>query len=620
MPVTPFADEPKGRPEETVQLCKELYTACDNARRQQEAEWYTNCLFLAGDQWEVAAEDVRRNRSIHVHAPHTKVKIVSNQILGLARQCASAQSENMAGLVAAAATNEPEDIAAAELATDLLQAYFEEHNEREVCLNEILWAMVAGRVLRCTYWDPDADGTGIGGVLPGAGEIATRTLNPFQFHMSPWVSASEDMPFVILSDVRDVEEIREIYGKGVKEESVAQAVGTLDRLLRGILQGATGDSTPRRKHAAIVKQLYCRPSTKRPKGRLIVWCGEGLLDDGDLPEGQMLDVPCDWFPVPGRAYPLPFVTPLRPLQREINIALSQIVEFKNRSLRGDMVLRGSGQVTSDVDEETGAKRIYIPENIREWKLMEYVQNVTEAERLLVVFWNDMMKAAGLHEQALGENPRGNVTLGQIQLLREADLQGLTLFRSIRDRANAKIGRAKLLIAHEHYEIPRLLRVVGEANAVDVSYFRGADLRSTQDVRAVPAPVLTETMKAAIRTDAWKGGLYDWTHGPQDMLHKVRALLNLGLPGMREEIDAALAPMTLDQLKAMVGRITGRQAQTAVIASELALDQLVHLATVGPEPASPTSPGSPSGPASLPREIGVTQPQPVAQPALPGPSG
>lgn len=566
MRLIPFVNDPvEGDGDERVQALERLYSAADATRRKFEPDWYSNCLFLAGNQWEAAASDVRRFRKLAVQPPHSKVKIVSNQILSLARQAASSLRENLAQQVAVPSTSDQADIDAAELATDFLQSRFYEDREQELRFHEILWCMCVGRVLRKTYWDPEADGMGIGGKLSGGGDIVSRMLNPFRFHVCPWSDSSEVMPWIIESDVRDIEEINDLYpGHGVQAEEYADATRLLDNLLVNIIDGAS-PGAEKRKDAAILKRLYARPNAKYPRGRMFVWANGALLQEADLPDGEMPFTAMDWFPIPGRAYPLPFVTPLRDLQREINVTLSQLIELKNRQLRGDIAIRGTGSITQEVNPDTGQKILNIPASIQDYQFIQYNLNTSEAEVLLSRLWNDCMQTAGIHESALGQHPGGRVTATQISMSKESDMSGLTLFRAGFDLAYCEVSRQKLLLARNHYHTPRLIRVVGESNAVRTAAFFGSDLKDTEDVRARPTPILTQTMIAEAKSQAAAQGLYGPYSGPTDMLAKVTALLNSGIPGIAEEVETLLSPMTLEELRQICGEINRLQAVGTVLA-------------------------------------------------------
>jgi len=601
----PFVESPEGDRAEKVVACEQIYKTCDALRRKVEPDWYTNILFLAGNQHEAAADDVRRFGRVPIHSPSSgKVKVVSNCILALARQAQASLCENIAQSIAVPATDDPDDVESAELATDVLASRYDEDHEQELRLSEILWAMCCGRVLRDTYWNPNADSYGILGKMTGAGDEATRMLNPFQFHLLPWMDSSAPMPGVIVSSVRDIDEINDIYkpAKPVVAEEYADAMRALDKLFVNIVDQREA-RTEKRNHAAILKELYAAPTPDYPKGKVIVWANGELLDETELPEGELCKVPIDWFPIPGRVYPLPFITPLRDLQREINITLGQLIHLKNCQLRGDIAIRGEGNVVQEfskrqvgtspdglpIYEDTPQKVIRLPRNVESHEFLQYNLNTTEGERLLAYLWNEMMKAAGVHEPSLGENTGRLMQPTTLQLMKEADLAGLTLFRLGFGLAYAKVARHKLLVIKNHYQVPRIARVVGERESVKVRAFFGSELGGTEDVRPRSVPLVTETMKAQIRRELAATSGYDLSGPAQVKLNKVTTLLNSGLPGIEEEVSSMLAPMTVDKLRQVCAEINRIEVETSLLT---ATGQLVLAKSMIEQAANPQAPAEP----------------------------
>lgn len=547
---------------------QELYLTADEQRKKFEAEWWTNILWLGGAQYEEADPDVRRFRKIPIKTADTKIKFVSNFTYSLARQAAAGLRDTIARCIAMPATLDPEDVFAADLGTDFLDSRIGEDEEQELRFDEILACMVFGRVLRKTYWDPDKDAVGYGGEpIHGAGDIATVTLSPLQCHWTPWARTWNEVTFVIESSVRDVGEVNDLYpGHDVKSEEYQDVTRIMDDMLSNVT-GWIRSGAPRRKDGVILKVVQFRPTKKYKRGRQIVWANGKWLDEGELPEGELSYVPLDWFHIPGRWSPLPFITPLRDPQKEYNFTVSQLIELKNRQLRGDIILEGYGEVTQDSDPITKAKRIRVPpaSNAR---LMEYNLSAVEAERLLARFIDDARQAAGIREPSLGEYPGRETPAALAIVLKEADIQGLTVFRKGFDLAHCKIARQKLILARNHYKVPRMLRAVGQNRVLAANAFFGADLRNTQDVRPKALPFLTEAQQIQARQEAITAGLYGPYQGPKDKLAKLEALLNTNLPGIEDEVQEKLGQgMTLQDLRAIVAQIDNEEAKLMLAATK-----------------------------------------------------
>lgn len=594
-----------------------VYKPADSQRRKVEWQWGTNILFLSGNQKEAAAEDMRRYGRIPVAVPSglsQKAWMVCNKIYPLVRQASATVADNIAQQIAIAATGDPVDGARAELATDLLEARFYDDREAEKRRAEVLWGMTCGLCARFTYWDVDADGYTIAGPVSGIGDVESVTLNPWQFHISPWADNPLDSPFYILSDIKSVEEVNDLYtGHDVQGEEVADAARWMDRLVTAIVAGdaMTSSSAPKRDGAVLLKRMYCQPTAKYPQGRVITWANGKTLGDTTLPDGKMPITVLPWFPLPGSGYPLPFVTPLRDLQHQINIALSQLIELKNRQLRGDIVMSGAGDVTQEFAREAvawdaegnatqwrrgAAKIIKLGPGVTNFQMMNYALNTNEAEVLIARLWNDMMDGAGVRETSLGNTPPTGTTATQVIALKDSDHQGLAYFRAGYDLAHSRISTQKLTVAKNHYDIPRMIKVVGAKNSVRTEAFFGSDLGNTIDVRPKPLPIITEAQALQIRTELAAQGAFDLTGTAQQKLNKVKVLLNSGVPGIREEVEALLGGITVEQLEEACAEINKLEIEANMLQVQGIVEQLKN----PPQPAGPAGP-QPNGMENLPPE-------------------
>ena len=594
MPIS-FIEQPTGDPTEKIGKLESILRAGLLRRKTYEDQWRNNILFLRGRQWERAVEAPTGSRRIEFSPPNTRAKFTDNQIYPLARQAAAALVDNIAQPIATPATNEPEDVVAAEIATDLLRFRQVEDHEEEMRRIETLWVMVSGIVLRTTYWDPDKGSMlPIGRVL-GAGDIETAMLNPWQFVLSPWATSARDSEWICLTDVRPVEEINDIYGSDVASEECATLIGLNERDMMGLVADSHGTGTIQPvRNAAILKRLYIRPDTKRPDGEVITWANGKLLGPkATLPEGEMPFQHLEWFPAPGSPYPLSFVSPLVDLQKEVNITISQLVELKNRQLRGDMVVRGTQspreewQPTTDFDDpNTGRKTVYMDATVQDWKFLEYNLDPSNAERLMARFYNDMMQISGIHESSLGMQQPSGTPATTTLALKESDLSGLTIFRHAFNFAHARIGRQKILIARNHYKVPRLNRIVGDGNEVKVQAFLGADLRTCEDVHPMTTPMLSELEKTQIRSALVAGLAFGPYQGPKDQLAKIRMIQSSGLPDADALAEKQAAPMSLQDLETLVGELHAKEAQLALVQVQMTMEQLLAPPEAEPESQLP----------------------------------
>lgn len=572
----PFVDEqPKEQNEAAVtKWLEDMYKAGDQVRRQYEPGWHTNSEFLKGNQWVTAeTSNVTRVSMIRTSAPNAKAKVTSNQILPLFRKGVSSLVENFATQIAIASSSDQADKDAAELATSFLRSRMAIDDEQSLRLREMMAVMLFGRVLRKTTWNPNKSAIGIDNQpLNNVGDIETTFLDPSEFVQCPWDKGSSKPTWIIEARIRDVDEINQLFpGHDVQEEEVSTSQFGSKRASDTLF--ARG-ATPKPKRAAMLKQLFIRGDDETPAGKYEVWANHKLLYDGSLPDSIFPFTCIDWLPLPLEPYPMSFIASLLPMQRERNITLSQLIEVKNRQLRGDIAIKG-GRGENDVILETmsnGQKVMRIDPSVIDYQFLDYAARTTDAEMLLGTFWSDMMQTCGIHESSLGQQSKSNVTATQVLTLKESDLSGLGLFRTGFDLAYCDVSAIKLQLAHDHYQMPRLLKVTGGNEEAKVKAFVGADLRSTQDVTTQTVPLVSETLKNQMRQEAVASGAFGPYQGSQDKLAKLMALMNSGIPDIETDVKDILGGITLDDLQQQVYEIENKQAVLLDISLTLQIEQ------------------------------------------------
>jgi len=588
-----------------VEKLEELFRVSDGARRPVEWEWYANARFLAGNQYDLPTGDVRQwlttRRVPRVPKETDPYRMTVNLVYTLTRQAAAGVVSNLGQQIAVASTEEVLDVSAAAIASDFLASRYDEDQERRKRKREVLYAMVCGRAYRKTLFDPDATGNGDFGKLEKAGDIVSETVSPVALWVDPWTEVFEDCSYVIETELRDVDELNDFYpGHDIQPEDVLDGSQMLD----AFLSNATGtvDYTslvPKRKRACVLKKIYIRPRGDLPNGKVMYWTKGALVKEPtELPSAVFPFDAFEWMSVPGRAYPLPFITPLRDPQRQYNAILSALVKLAHAQLRGDIALEGDGDVWEEVNPDTGQKRIHVPYGTLKWELLRYDLNPTVGETRLAQLWNDAQQLAGVRDPSLGENPPGVKTVGALMLLRESDVAGLSFFRVAFDDTNCSIGRKKLALAKEHYDIPRMIRVVGEGNRLRAYGFFGAQLRNTQDVRTRAIPPLTEMERRQLRQQMIAEGRYGpYVDGagnfdPRIKRAHLEALLASGLPEIDEEVDRLAAPLKMDELRNLCSELDALDTQTAVAMAQM---RNVMVRSGGMMPGQEQTAGAPPAP-------------------------
>jgi hypothetical protein len=591
----PYEEKTPAAKKELAQWAERQYLKCARYREPWERMWETNLLYLADKSWEAAGDDFNTwNRQAGGLGIGSKPKMTANNILPLYRQAHATIVDNLATTEAVAASASKQGKASADVGTDLIgwRDYVDDSARQRADI--VAWLLVSGVGFEWPFWDDDAVIQGVSGEqVKGLGDLKSMVLNPWNVHLPPYSDCMTDPDYIIISDCHSIDEINDVYDAEVKGETVASAMGRADNLRNIIVSGRS--SPEARKDAAILKRMLVAPIRDYPRGRFIVWANEELLYDGELPEKILGLIRYDWLKVPLSLYGLSFIWPLVPVQRQINITLSQQVDLVNRDLRQDFYLKGTqrpmeewvnldGEETCPwrayADPTTGSKIIYLDSTIQEYTPVRYTANYTEADAFIASLWNQQMRLAGLHEPSTGDAVASGTTATTVLTLKQADYTGIAAIRKGVDRQIAKANRQKLLVLQEHVSVPRIARYTNNDEAKSLMFI-GSDLRGISDVRARSVPITDQATELQLRDQAGLEGLFGPYLDPLDMQSKYRRLLSKGIPNMREEIDQWLAPATLEDLDTLCQNIYRARAQAALITSETMVDQAV-LAKVGQE--------------------------------------
>jgi hypothetical protein len=595
--IAEYIDDPASKKAaDVVKFAKGCLLQADNSRQRFEPEWWRSAAFLAGNQYTEFVQDVLRYTRVPFSAPHSKAKVISNQILPMLRSAVAAIDENMPDTEGVAASQEPINIHSAEVVTDFLQWRFGEDKESDLRPRELIWLMVTGEIMRHVWWDTRVKSSSPGGMVEG--DIQTDFYNPFQYFKDPWADCGKPGRWLILADVRDVSEIKNLYGVAVEPEEVADKRRYLDKLLFNAVEDK--ENTPdQRNSAAILYQMYVKPTDKYPEGRIIRWAGDKLLSDTPLQDGIWPFVQMGWFYSPGRQYPLSFVGPLCNDQKEYNDLLSQLKEVVNRQLRGDIAVAGPGEVNVE-HLGNGAKVLRTPPNM-EWQMLTYNLPVSEAETRLARIITDMQRRSGTSDPMLGDTRDGAQTATEITILKESDSAGLGIFQRDLGRRYCDIDRLKLAFASKHYIVPRQGTVTSENDVSNTAQFWGADMSHTKDVRLVSKPRLTPYQKSQLTIQAMdKGWFGPFGGNVEAMLAARTGLKALGLTDSLEQMEDQVPT---EELLAAVTEIQKASIQAAVAQAQMQAGQMLGLAQAASQGVLP--PGSPGAPPQMPMQPQAT---------------
>ena len=474
-------------------------------------EWKMNREFYKGNQWvfpnPVTGQIQDLNFGLGDNAqPRFKVRLTSNQIKSGVMSYVAQLTKTKPVINASPNSGDDKDLRSAQMAEALYEYWWREFNMKSKLQSALVNATLSQGYWKIS-WDPFA-GRGTTFLLnPQSGqpitdpvmadlykeELEAQGLDPSQFSktvnlgdieievipgenviLDPAASTFEDAEFAICKHSMDPSEIQARWNVTVKPDQVPD--DQMTGLPFGIQQKQGADKPlPVTKDVWI---MYHRKTAALPQGRYVVWI-EG-------PDKILMDTPWqfpfDELPLvkfPGIERPNsplddPLVTDARPIQKELNRTLSQIVTHKNLTIKPQM-LAPTGSLRDRLTDEPGAVFQFNPVGNQrpEWRempgLQPYVFNhLQDIQSRLDRLFNLAQVQTG--------TPPPNVEAGiAIDLLQEAAVDQISPIIQRLEEALVRAGHIMASFAQAYYIEPRLLKIIGAGGSVQVKKFKNSDI-------------------------------------------------------------------------------------------------------------------------------------------------
>ena len=464
-----------------------LYKEGENADNHLYAEQRSNLLLVAGSHyarkgsrfWNRVRDDQRltEEQKIRLTINHIQriCKIYENNILSYAPGVAPLPKND----------NELQDQKAAELNNAVWRDIKDRHRwgdrTREVVQDFIRIGEVAHKV----YWDnskgtvvdyePMVDEMGMPAIDqmgqpqkdPSkpifSGDFVFERIFGFNLFRATEAKSMNDSWFIGFRKMVDIDDLRARVGDDEEKQKLIQESKDETYL---VFDG-NGSAYERTKNQCLLLEMYIRPSITFPNGYYFIYTMQGVLFEGELPFGvfPIVYAGMDEVPTSPRCYSI--IKQLRPIQGEINRAISQVATHQvtlgddklavqagtkvaNGGLQpGVRVLTYSGQAPTIIPGRTGDQ--YIP----------YIDKMIE----------QFYVAANLQEE-LEEKP--------------SNLDPYTmLFASIQQKKKYSVYTSKieqylidlcsktLELARQYYEESNLVPAIGRAEMINIAEFKNS---------------------------------------------------------------------------------------------------------------------------------------------------
>lgn len=511
-------------------------------RIAHEGIWMTNIAYALGYDGLTFNTASRQFQPVNRAAAYLKKnRLHVNKILPTLQNRLARLCKNPPKFDVLPESDGTEDKEAARLSLQIVSALWEKLEVNQKRLFLYMWVQQCGHAWIKTYWDPTL---GKPMVDPETkefgfeGDVGMGIRSPFEIFPDPMAKTEDDLEYIIEAKVRRLDYFKSHYpGKGelVKEEGAwllsaqfEQRINSLNS--RGPSQGGMQESL---KHSAIELVKYEKRSSKYRNGRMIVCANGILLDDKELPIGEIPFAKFDDIMIGGKFYSEAVTTHLRPIQDQYNETIRRRAQWTKNILAGKYTAaRGSGLMQESMNDESGEIVYFDPvptspdggrpmplniPNIPQWAYME--------EDKLNAQFNDV---SGISEVSRGTLPSASIPAIGMQLLTEQDDTRIGVMTEQHEHAWAKVGSHILKHVEKNYVMPRKLKIAGPNLQYTIKDITGAQIKGNTDVKVIRGSTLpgSKTLKRQELMNAYNQGLLGDPKDPK-VREKVLGALEFG---------------------------------------------------------------------------------------------
>ena len=516
--VDPYAH---ARASELIDYVEEEFKKRQKERIPFELQWRLNVAFVEGNQY-VQVNEVAQTLDKIPEDYWWEEREVFNHIAPNIEARQARLGKMRPVLKVRAGSTDKKDIRATKVSSQLLNSVQQEQKIRNKLHDVIRWIELDGTVCFKNIWNPN-----IGPVIPKineqTGEIELDEAgNPELMHegdlevvVCPAAEIFPDSTFhqkisdcqsIIHAKIYPCSLIKDIWGVDVSPEET-KAVRLQQLMTGGGLIGkvySTGINESL-KDAAIVKEYFEMPSTKFPEGRQIVVANRKLLYFGKLPykvgTNGTLGLPFTkvcCIERPGVFWGRTILERLIPLQRRYNALRNRKAEYLTSCAVSSWIVEKNSVDINDLETNGGSPN-YIcqytpgmspPQKMRNEPLPSAFE--TEEQTLLTEF----SILSGVSEMSRQSKAPAGVKSGvALSLALEQDETRLADTANNIEEGLVDAGSQWLRLLKQYVKMPRLLRVTGPNNIVDVLDWDASDLK--------PEDVVMDSFSALSESPAQK---------------------------------------------------------------------------------------------------------------------
>lgn len=583
-----------------VALVRGRFTATSTFRRPVEREWVLSIAQYEGRQWLGWDDAISRAFSLMDEDNEDKY-VTHNLIRPLLMKVVAMATQTKPDADVAPESDSDLDRAAASEARAVMSHCSRIHNQTTQTQQVAKWAAICGVGYTKHYWDAAAycdvakfgpDGSIIGKQSLPVGEECETIIPPWELYCDPVAKTWETAGWVIHASLQEMSYFIERFGKKGKEVrcDAKDAYGDFGSAYTtggygGASQLPTWFAGGMQRKAALMLEMWEKPTPRYPKGRLIIVAGTTRLYRGPWPLQCRLDGKAT-FPfarlvyeeASGHPYGRGLVPDLAPLQVGLNRLITRMTERveQDKLTVGSPVGVGVPTDAFDgTDDGRAVRKIPYDPTLGPppaWMAPPPLSPVNS--ELITLTWVNMQHIAGIHDVSQGNVPPGVTAGTAIEMLQQGDnsqMAGFTAFMEcfVMIRGNLRIA---IYAQYAGRLIPRLMGMDDSGNprtalkramAFKALTSGGACGYYVVPGSATPKSPAGEQQEAL---DFLKGGLFGNPTDPAAAAIAVKFLSlaksDMILDGLQDQIAhaRAMAPSPADLANQQHAQVMAQQAQ------------------------------------------------------------
>jgi hypothetical protein len=404
------------------------------------------------------------------------------------------------------ASSDDSDMFAAMAGEQVWEHLYREGHFQDVLTDAAFWTSITGNGFIKAYWDQGAYDTD----SEDTGKICYESVTPFNLLVPDLRQTDiEKQPYVINVYTKTPEWLYMNFPKELEGVSLQASANTQNELLDETWLGLQGAHRPD-PDVCMVYEFWIKPGALKalPQGghvviaeRTIIGYTEGeFYQHGQYPFAHIGHI------YTGKFYRRSVLNSLNELQREYNKTRTNINNAANKMGKPQIVAQKGSIATAKMSNETGLIIEYRPgfpkpEPMPMAEVPAYVQN--SLDRVLL----DIEDISGQHQVSKGQTPPGVTAATAISFLQEKDDSYLTTTYFSLESAVEKIAKQSLYLAVQMWDVPRLVKIVGDDNMFDTMLLAGAEIKRGTDIRIEPGSALptSKAARQAFIMDLMNGG-------------------------------------------------------------------------------------------------------------------